>query len=77
MGYRKLATSGAIQSIEWNHEPTTMEDQPGNDVTVASAMGFFKFEKDPAPRRAIMVFEKSGGQWRIADIDAIFKNAPR
>lgn len=77
LGYKKLATSGTIESIEWNREPMLMEDTPGSDVSVASAMAFFKFEKDPAPRRSVIVFEKSDGQWRIADIEAIFKNAPR
>jgi len=77
LGYKKLSTSGVIQSIEWNGEPMLMEDQPGNDVTVASGMAFFKFEKDPAPRRSVIVFEKSEGQWRIADIEAVFKNAPK
>jgi len=77
LGYKKLATSGVIQSIEWNKEPMLMEDQSGNDVTVASAMAFFKFEKDPAPRRSVIVFEKAEGKWRIADIEAVFKNAPK
>lgn len=73
-GLRKLPGSGVIQSIDWNGEPMLMEDQPGNDVTVASAMAFFKFEQDPAPRRSVIVFEKSGtGAWQIADIEAIFK----
>ena len=75
-GYRSLPTSGPVQSIEWNNEPMTMEEQPGNDVTIASAMAFFKFEKDPAPRRSVIVFEKSGGVWHIHDIDAIFRKGP-
>lgn len=75
-GFRSLATSGPVQSIEWNQEPMTMEEQPGNDVTIASGMAFFKFEKDPAPRRSVIVFEKSGGTWRIHDIDAIFRKGP-
>ena len=77
LGYKKLSTSGTIQKIEWNKEPMLMEDQPGNDVTVASGMAFFQFERDPAPRRSVIVFEKSEGQWRIADIEAVFKNAPK
>jgi hypothetical protein len=77
-GLRRLPTSGTIQSINWNGEPMLMEDQPGNDVTVASAMAFFKFEKDPAPRRSVIVFEKAGGgEWRVSDIEAIFKRAPK
>ncbi|HEY8747414.1 MAG TPA: DUF4190 domain-containing protein [Tepidisphaeraceae bacterium] len=76
-GFRKLPTRGPIQTIEWNNEPMLMDEQPGTDVVVASAMAFFKFEKDPAPGRSIIAFEKSGGEWRIADIDAIFKNAPK
>jgi len=77
LGYKKLPTSGVIESIEWNHEPMLMEDQPGSDVTVASGMAFFKFEKDPAPRRSVIVFEKSEGQWKIADIEAIFRNTSK
>jgi len=77
LGFKKLPTSGIIQSIEWNHEPMLREDQPGSDVSVASGMAFFKFEKDPAPRRSVIVFEKSEGQWKIADIEAIFRNTSK
>ena len=77
LGYKKLPTSGLIESIERNKEPMLMEDQPGSDVTVASGMAFFKFEREPAPRRSVIVFEKAGGQRKIADIEAVFKNAPR
>lgn len=70
--YKK--SSGVIESIEWNGEPMIMEEEAGNEVTVASGMAFFKFEKDPAPRRSVIVFEKADGKWRVADIEQIFKN---
>lgn len=62
--------SGLIRSIEWNNEPMNIEEQA--DAVYASGMAFFKFERDPAPRRSVVDFEKVDGQWHVHNIDAIF-----
>ena len=72
--WRTLNTTGPIQSITWNNEPMIFEDQ--NATTFVTAMALFKVQQDPQPRRALMLFEKIEGVWRVSDIPALFP-APR
>ena len=71
--FRNFSTdpaSGLLRSIEWNNEPMNIEEQ--GDTVYASGMAFFKFEKDPAPRRSVVDFEKNEGKWEVHNIDAVF-----
>ena len=70
--WRSIGGTGALKGIEWNREPMLFEEEPDTDITVASAMAFFHVSQDTNPRRAVISFEKSSGQWRIHGIEAIF-----
>ena len=63
---------GGLQSVEWNGQRMVFEDKPDSDITYAAAMTLFSFPKNPEPQRLQVNFERSGGTWRISDMDALF-----
>jgi len=70
--FANVPDSGVLQSIGWNQEPMTVQEQSDTGDVFVSGMAFFKFEKEPAPRRSIIDFQKTDGQWHVHNIDAIF-----
>lgn len=71
--FRRFHTDvGDLEWIEWNHEPMLFEDEPGNDVTIASAMGMFKFSANAAAPRSVVTFEKIDGKWQINGMEGLF-----
>jgi hypothetical protein len=67
-----LSDVGDLQSIEWNGKSMIFEDEPGNDVTIASGMAMFKFAAMPAPSRSVITFEKIDGKWQVNDMEGLF-----
>jgi hypothetical protein len=70
--FHDLAEVGDLESIRWNREPMLFEDQPGSDITVASAMGMFKFRDSPTTARSTVTFERIDGKWQINDLPELF-----
>jgi hypothetical protein len=70
--FHSLPDVGDLQSIEWNQEPMIIEEDPGNDVTIASGMAMFKFGAMPAPSRSVITFEKIDGKWQVNDMEGLF-----
>jgi hypothetical protein len=77
--FHDLPDVGDLESIQWNGEPMIFEDEPGNDVTIGSAMAMFRFHDMEAPPRSVVVFEKIDGKWQINDMEGLFpsKKQPR
>ena len=70
--FHTLADVGDLEWIEWNHQPMIFEEEPGNDVTIASAMGMFKFSANAVAPRSVVTFEKIDGKWQINGMEGLF-----
>jgi hypothetical protein len=71
-GFTDTAMQGRLRSIGWNHEGMDIQEKPDTGTSIAVAMGMFDFSKFPQPMRMYVSFEKSGGTWRIHDLQALF-----
>ncbi|HSZ57387.1 MAG TPA: hypothetical protein VK797_17110 [Tepidisphaeraceae bacterium] len=70
--FHTLSDVGDLQWIEWNQQTMIFEEEPGNDVTIGSAMGIFKFSANEAAPRSVMTFAKIDGVWQINDMEGLF-----
>jgi hypothetical protein len=65
--------AGALADVVWNREKMDFRQRPDSDTTEGVAMVLVHFQKNPdRPARLILTFEKSAGEWHIADIPALF-----
>lgn len=63
---------GGLRSAEWNQHHMLIEEKPDASANYANAMALFQYANNPQPRRSVMTFEKTGGVWRVHDIESLF-----